>query len=187
MPIRLNRQTFARQYRAIEMSALRLVMRGPVHRWRIQALKMFGAEIGTGVTVYHGLKARGAKRISIGARTSIGDDATLDGRGGLTIGKDVNFSSEVQVWTAQHDWTATDFAYVDAPVLIGDRCWLGPRVIVLPGTTIGEGTVVAAGAVARGDLEPFSLYGGIPAKKIGNRDTHLNYELDASRSKPWWW
>ncbi|TFD70389.1 acyltransferase [Cryobacterium gelidum] len=159
----------------------------PIHSWRIQSLKLFGAEIGPGVTVYHGLKARGARRISIGARTSIGDAATLDGRGGLSIGKDVNFSSEVQVWTAQHDWKSADFAYSDAPVRIGDRCWLGPRVIVLPGTTIGEGTVVAAGAVAKGNLEPFCLYGGVPAKKLGERPRNIDYQLDGSRSKLWWW
>jgi acetyltransferase-like isoleucine patch superfamily enzyme len=48
----------------------------------------------------------------------------------------------------------------------------------LPGVTIGEGAVVAAGAVVTKDADPYGIYGGVPAKKIGERSKDLVYELD---------
>jgi maltose O-acetyltransferase len=53
-----------------------------------------------------------------------------------------------------------------APITIGDGCWLGARVTVLGGVTIGQGAIVAAGAVVTKDVPPHSLVGGVPAKLI---------------------
>lgn len=53
---------------------------------------------------------------------------------------------------------------------MGDYCWICSRAIVLPGVNIGEGAVVAAGAVVCKDVEPWSVVGGVPAKKIGERE-----------------
>jgi maltose O-acetyltransferase len=56
------------------------------------------------------------------------------------------------------------------PVLIGDDVWLGARAIVLPGVTIGDGSVVAAGAVVVRDVPPRTVVGGVPARAIGSVD-----------------
>ena len=63
-------------------------------------------------------------------------------------------------------------------IIIHDRVWLGPRVIVLPGCKIGEGAVVGAGAIVTKDIEPFSINVGIPAKKIGERNRNMIYVFD---------
>ena len=55
------------------------------------------------------------------------------------------------------------------PVSIGDDCWLGRRVMVMPGVTIGDGCVIAAGAVVTKDIPPYSVAGGVPARVIKNR------------------
>ena len=115
------------------------------------------------------------KKLSIGMGTSIGHGAVLDARYGLTIGENVNFSSEVMVWTAQHDYRDKFFGTVGKPVIIENYAWLGPRSIILPGVTIGEGAVVAAGAVVTRDVDPYVLVGGIPARKIGDRPRDLDY------------
>lgn len=52
---------------------------------------------------------------------------------------------------------------------IGKDCWIGARSIIMVGVTIGDGTIVAAGSVVTKDCEPFSIYAGVPAKKIKNR------------------
>jgi maltose O-acetyltransferase len=52
------------------------------------------------------------------------------------------------------------------PVRIGDRCWLGARVTVLPGVTIGEGTIIGAGAVVTKDCKPGAVYVGVPARQL---------------------
>jgi acetyltransferase-like isoleucine patch superfamily enzyme len=92
----------------------------------------------------------------------------------------------VQIWTAQHDWQSADFAYVSAPVRIGDRAWICSRSIILPGVTIGEGAVVAAGSVVSKDVAPWTLVGGNPARKLRDRPP-ASYILGARNSKMWWW
>jgi acetyltransferase-like isoleucine patch superfamily enzyme len=123
----------------------------------------------------------------IGRNSSIGNDAILDARGSITIGDNVNLSTGVHIWTGQHDWASAEFRYVKAPVTIGDRVWLSDRTTILPGVTIGEAAVLAAGAVASKDVGAFDLAGGVPAKRIGKRPEDLTYDLPPARKKLWWW
>ena len=51
-------------------------------------------------------------------------------------------------------------------VHIGDRCWIGTRAMVMPGVTIGEGTVIGAGALVTKDCDPGAVYVGVPAKRV---------------------
>ena len=180
--------SFARsKYSAVEMLVLRLASFAPSHRVRIAALRAFGAKVDSDAVVYHGFQVRNARNLKIGARSSVGDGAILDARGGLTLGDDVNLSTQVMIWTAQHDWKSLDFSYVEAAVTVGDRAWIGPRAVVLPGTTIGEGAVIAAGSIVRGTIEPFTLVGGVPAKFISDRPKDLRYQLPTPARKTWWW
>lgn len=121
--------------------------------------------------------------IEIGPRTTIGRHCLLDGRGGIRIGAEVNISSYTLLVTGTHDAHAAAFAGSVAPVVIGDHAWLATRVTVLAGCTIGEGAVVAAGAVVTGDVPPYAIFGGIPAKKLGDRRKDLSYS--ASHRPNW--
>jgi acetyltransferase-like isoleucine patch superfamily enzyme len=170
-----------------EMVLLRIGSYSPWHALRVAALRFFGAEIHATSTIYHGFEVRAARRLRIGARSSIGNGAILDARAGIEIGEDVNLSTGVHVWTGQHDWQDPDFGYDGRPVRIGDHAWISTRVTVLPGCTIGEGAVVAAGAVVTGDVAAYTVVGGIPAKVIGTRPSPMRYELPDRRSKQWWW
>lgn len=169
------------------MVTIRLAGLLPVHAARVLVLKAWGADIGPGVTIYHGVEVRGAHRLVIGARSSIGNGSILDARGGLTIGSDVNLSTAVHIWSAQHDWRSPGFDYVTAPVAIGDRVWLSARSTVLPGTTVGENAVLAAGGVAARDLDADTVYGGVPAKRITSRPVPQTYHLAPASRKVWWW
>lgn len=141
---------------------------------------VLGMSIENNVVIYHETVFRRPSNIKIGEGSIIGDRCELDGRGGLTIGKNCNLSSEVHIWTAQHDLQASQFDYVKEPVEIGDRCWISSNTIILPGVKLGEGTVLAAGAVLTHSTEPFSVYAGVPAKKIGERNSQLEYEFDGN-------
>ena len=77
------------------------------------------------------------------------------------------------------------FAGEEAPVVIQDRAWISSNVTVLPGVTVAEGAVLAAGAVATKNCDAFSIYGGIPAKKINERGRNLQYCFPGSA--PWFW
>lgn len=153
----------------------------PFHAARIFTLRhVFNAEIAESAVVYMGYEMRSPHNIRIGKGTIIGNDAKLDARYGITIGSNVNFSTGVWIWTQQHDPNDSDFASTQGSVHIGDRAWISSRVTILPGVTIGEGAVIAAGAVVTKNVEPYAFYGGIPAKKIGERNRHLRYTFDGS-------
>lgn len=126
---------------------------------------------------YGGAELWSPRQIRIGARTSIGADAILDGRGGIEIGADVNLSSDVAIWTGEHDVDDPLFRANFLQVRVGDRAWLSFRCTVLPGVVIGEGAVVAAGAVVTKDVEPFTIVAGVPARPVGRRNPALRYSL----------
>jgi len=136
------------------------------------------------VRLYRWREIRGGSQISIGPRSIVGLWATLDGRCGITIGEDVNISSEVALWTMQHDPQSPLFEAEGAPIRIENRAWLSFRSVVLPGVLIGEGAVVAAGAVVTRDVAPYTIVGGVPAVPIGERSRDLRYRF-TSRGTPW--
>ena len=154
------------------------VSRLPAH-WLRKAFyrTVFCVEMGPRVVVYQGVIFRAPYRIQIGAGSIIGDHCWLDGREGLSIGENVNLSSEVRIWTGQHQVHADDFAYAGQPVRIEDHAWVSSNVVLLPGVTVGRGAVVAAGAVVTQDVEPLKIVAGVPAKACGTRGSSLRYEF----------
>lgn len=142
----------------------------PSQTFRIIVLRIMGAKIPMSTAVYSGIEYRNPKGLTIGVGTALGHRAILDCRMGLNIGKSVCFGTEVMIWTLHHDYNDIDFKAVGGEVNIGDYVWLGSRCVILPGITIGNGAVIAAGAVVTKDVLPFTVVGGIPAKVIAKRD-----------------
>lgn len=144
---------------------------------------VFKMKIDEKVLIHKGLEIRDGYKITIGKGTIIGDDCLLDGRGGLSIGENVNFSSRVSVYTMQHDYKSKDFACVSACVTIGSRAWISCNSIVLPGVSIADNAVIAAGAVVSKSAEKSGLYAGVPARFLKERPTDLDYEFNGGG--PW--
>ncbi|WP_339725374.1 acyltransferase [Maribacter stanieri] len=113
--------------------------------------------------------------IKIGNKSVINRNCYLDGRGGLTIGDNVSISPEVHLITATHDAQSKSFEYSIKPIFIEDYVWVGTRATILPGVTLAKGCVVATGSVVTKDVAPFTIVGGVPAKKIGERNKDLDY------------
>lgn len=150
------------------------------------AKTILGISMDRTTQVYRWREVRDGQKISIGAGTIIGTGAILDGRRGITIGTSVNFSSDVALWTLQHDPNSPTFATRGGPIVVGDRAWLSFRSTILPGVTIGEGAVVAAGAVVTQDVPPYTIVGGVPAKIIGSRSPDVRYSwTKARKNAPW--
>lgn len=140
---------------------------------------ILGVKMGKNVIIYYGAEIRNPYKLIIDDGSIIGDKAILDARNGILIGKNVNFSSNVTIWTEQHDHRDPWFGctQVKRPVKIGNRAWLGPNVMILPNVHIGEGAVCAAGCVVTKDVPPYAIVAGIPAKVIGERNHHLQYNF----------
>jgi acetyltransferase-like isoleucine patch superfamily enzyme len=156
---------------------LLLVAYIPSQTLRKALLRVCGARIAHDVRLYHGFEVRKPRNLEIASGTVIGTGAILDARGGISIGRNVNFSSEVAIWTVQHDPQSPSFGTKLAPVRIKDNAWISFRVVILPGVTVCEGAVVAAGAIVTKDVPPYSISAGIPAHVIGTRTRNLEYEL----------
>ena len=116
------------------------------------------------------------ERIQIGHRVRIGSRCHLwagprDGR--ILIGDDVLFGPEVMLTAATYRYDlgspVTDQPMAEADIVIGNDVWLATRALVLPGTRLGDGCIVAAGAVVRGDFPPMSIIAGSPARVVSQR------------------
>ena len=152
----------------------------PSHHIRRFVYKALGAEIGKNVVFHFRTEIRGIHRLKIGAGTIIGDNALLASQRGLTIGKNVNLSSNVSIYSGAHDHRDPYFRSTPEktrPITIGDRVWIGSNAIILTGVNIGEGAVCCAGCVVTKDVEPYAVVAGIPAKKVNERPHDLRYEF----------
>ncbi|MBI1402041.1 MAG: acyltransferase [Porphyrobacter sp.] len=117
-----------------------------------------------------------AERIIIGQRVRIGSRCHLwagPSKGRIVIGDDVLFGPEVMLTAAtyRHDLghPVTDQPMAEADIVIGNDVWLATRAVVLPGTRLGDGCIVAAGSVVRGDFPPKSIIAGSPARIVSQR------------------
>ncbi|MFB0612087.1 acyltransferase [Aurantiacibacter poecillastricola] len=117
-----------------------------------------------------------AERIFLGHRVRIGSRCHIwagPATGVIRVGDDVLFGPEVLITAASYNYNegspVTEQAMAEADVVIGDDVWLATRAVILPGTTIGNGSIVAAGAVVRGDFPPMSVIAGSPARVVSQR------------------
>ncbi len=117
-----------------------------------------------------------AARIEIGRRVRIGSRCHLwagPSHGRIILGDDVLFGPDVLLTAAsyRHDLGSpvTDQPMAEADIVIGNDVWLATRAIILPGTTIGDGSIIAAGAVVKGDFPPMSIIAGSPARIVSQR------------------
>lgn len=141
---------------------------------------IFHMTIGKRTVIYGKFEIRAPWNIYIGNGVIIGDESKLDGRNKIYIGDNVNLSTGVWLWTEQHDLNDPFFNCNNkgGSIIIGNRVWISNRVILLPNIKIEEGAVIAAGAVVTKNCDSYSVYGGIPAKKINERNRELQYSFN---------
>ena len=107
------------------------------------------------------------KNIHIGENVFINSNCTMQDQGGVYIGDDVLIGHNVCLLTLNHDFEIEKRAELHpSPVHIKDKAWIGSNSTILPGVTIGEGAIVAAGAVVTRDVMAKTVVGGVPAKLI---------------------
>ena len=150
----------------------------PFHSLRAAYLRAWLGGMGRGTTVQMGCRFMNARKVFLGERNVVNFGCLLDGRHfRISTGSDVSIGPEAAILTLGHDPQSAEFADHGGDVVIGDRAWIAYRAIVLPGVTIGEGAVVAAGAVVTTDVAPYQIVAGSPARPIGTRNRDLTYEL----------
>jgi len=130
---------------------------------------------------------KGLHNLSVGHHVLIPRNSTIYcTEASLTIGNYVVFGPSPTIITGDHRTDVIgEYMFLvddkspesDLPVVIEDDVWLGARVIILKGVTIGRGSVVAAGSVVTSSFPPYSVIGGVPARLLKPRFTPEEIEL----------
>lgn len=142
-----------------------------------------GASVGFGANCVldEGLVAECRGRLLVGDGTVFGHHCTLAAAESIEIGRDCLIAELVSIRDHDHQFSSTAVSILNQgrrvePVSIGQGVWLGAKVTVTPGVTIGDGCVVGANSVVSRDLPPFSVAVGAPARVIRTRgDENLEH------------
>ena len=121
------------------------------------------------------------KNLTIGTNVFIGHFNYIDGFDKVSIGNGCQITNYVSVLThSSHNsirlygesyiehWNKDMKGLLNAPVQIGEYCFIGPHSVIMPGTILGKGCVVSAFSFVSGTFEDFSIIRGIPAKQVGS-------------------
>ena len=167
--LRWTREDVVRGFRHVYVNRLagsHLIPR-PV---RFLIYRSVGAQVGR-ADIFAGLTITGRpQNLRIGHATGINVGCFFDCQGRVTVGERVMVGMGVTLITSDHP-LGPDGRPQPAPagrdIVIGDGVWLGARCMVLPGVTVGRGTIVSAGSVVTRDCLPDSVYAGVPARRVG--------------------
>ena len=143
-------------------------------KFRLKLLKNKFKSFGEGSGISWGCKFIDIESISVGKNTVLPNSTVFDGRGGLEIGDNCMIGFQSIIVTSTHVSELTDIPMHEQgmykkPIKIGDDVWMGTRVVVLPGATIGSHSIVGAGAVVTKDVPKWAVVGGVPARLIKMR------------------
>lgn len=129
--------------------------------------RITGQEIDESVTLLPPFYIDFGKNICMGKRCWIQQGCTFFDRGGITLGNDVFIAPKVNLITINHDPNPENrSATYGRPIVIEDKVWIGINSTILPGVTIGYGSIVGANSVVTRSVPPFTVVAGNPARVI---------------------
>lgn len=137
---------------------------------RNQYYRLTLEQCGHGCNLCDGVRIIGPEHVSLGDYVIINEDVILQSCEGsaIVIGSKVTLSYAAMILTGGYDYTRgmVERVHLSSPVRIENSVWIGAHTIILPGVRVGQGAVVAAGAVVTRDVAPYTLVAGVPARPI---------------------
>ena len=153
-------------FRTIQLSAV-LNSATDVDQIRAQLSEITGSEIDMSTTIFIPFYTNFGKHITIGKNVFINHACSFLDMGGITIEDDVLIGPKVNLITENHPVDPLSRKQLDLKsVVIKRNVWIGAGATILPGVTVGENSIVAAGAVVNKDVPANTIVGGVPAKII---------------------
>ena len=136
-------------------------------RW---LLKLFGARIGKGVVIKPRVNIKYPWRLEIGNHSWIGEGVWIDNLAQVKIGSHVCISQNAILLCGSHDYSKSTFDLMVGEIVLEDGVWIGAGSIVTKDTICKSHALLSLMSVAKGTLEPFSIYAGNPAIFVKNRN-----------------
>lgn len=136
---------------------------------KARVLRRFGASIGCGVVFKNRINIKYPWNLAIGDHAWVGEGVWIDSLARVTIGSNACLSQGVMIETGNHDWSKPTFDLIVREVVIEDGAWAAVKSLLLPGSRLASHAILGAGSVLSGDTEPYSVYSGVPAKKVKER------------------
>jgi putative colanic acid biosynthesis acetyltransferase WcaF len=135
---------------------------------RVRVLRLFGAKIGEGVIMRPRLRVKFPWKLSVGARSWIGEDVWIHNQDRIEIGSDVVVSQGSFLTTGTHAFRS-DMALETRPVVIEDGVWITTRCVVLAGSRIRRSALVLPNTVVSGEVPAGTLFGTPSGLVVGQR------------------
>lgn len=143
-----------------------LVRRAVGPRRSLKAIRRIAPGISANSRIAPNARLHNPANIFVGEGSVIGYRCELAAWDRIEIGKNVILSSHSALLTGSHDVQDEEYGTIMKPVVLEDYVWIAYRCIVLPGVTMGYGSVAGAGSVVTKDVEPWSIVAGNPARHI---------------------
>jgi len=147
----------------------------PCFAWRRIVLRCFGASIGKEVHFYPSARIYFPWNLTVGAWSSVGEEALIYNLGKVTLGESATVSHRAHICAGTHDYSQPDLPLLKPPIIIRDEVWICADAFIGPGVTLGEGAVVGARAVVVKDVAPWAIVAGNPARFIKTRTCQAPY------------
>lgn len=141
----------------------------PLHSWRVALLRLFGARMGANCHFYPGSRIWAPWNLICADSVAAADGAEIYNPAPIRFGSHAIVSQGAYICGATHDMDHPDFPLLAYTASIGAYAWICARAVVSPGINVGEGAVLGLASVATRDMEPWCVYGGVPASKIKER------------------
>ncbi|MFO0807399.1 MAG: WcaF family extracellular polysaccharide biosynthesis acetyltransferase [Gemmataceae bacterium] len=142
----------------------------PCYRWRNWLLRLFGAKVHASARIRPTATIEVPWHLTVSRDAIVGDRVILYCLGEITIGSRTVVSQYSHLCAGTHDHTRRDFPLIRKPIVLGDDVWIAADVFVGPGVQVGDGVVVGARSSVFGNLPPWTVCVGTPAKAVGPRE-----------------
>lgn len=139
-------------------------------RYRSAVLRLFGAKVGSPCDVRGTSKVWYPPNLTLADHSMIADRVNVYNVAPISLGSWTIVSQDAELCAASHDVSVKGFPLTQAPITIGEYCWVAAHAFVCPGVTLADGTVLGARAVASKNTEGWKVYVGNPAKPVKERD-----------------
>ncbi len=141
----------------------------PISKLKVLLLRLFGAQVGTGVVIKPSVNIKYPWKLIIGDYTWIGEKVWIDNLAQVNIGNHCCLSQGSMILCGNHNYKSETFDLITSGIVLEDGAWIGAHSIVCPGVTCGSHSVLSVNSVASKDLQAYWIYQGNPAQKIKER------------------